>query len=182
MLVRQLMTTPVVLCTPWDTARAAAELMKVHGVRALPVVSDLSDPLLEGIVTDRDLCCGALASGGACEVTLVSEVMTPIPVTCESDSRLEDCLELMRENQVRRIPVVNEWARCIGIVSQADIARHAPGVELAATIREISAPTKRLRSMSLDRRYFYCGQSHELDQIALLKRRRQPASREEMHT
>src|SRR5690348_10990039 len=120
MLVKDLMSREVVSCTPRDTARTAAQLMKEHGVGALPVVSDLSDPLLEGIVTDRDLCSGVVAGGKNADAIRISELMTPVPVTCELDSRLKDCEELMQENQVRRIPVVDERGRCVGMVSQAD--------------------------------------------------------------
>ena len=66
MLVKDLMTSSLVCCTPWDTARAAARLMKAHGVGAIAVVADPLDPLLEGIVTDRDLCCGVVAAGNEC--------------------------------------------------------------------------------------------------------------------
>ena len=60
MFISQVMTRDVVWCTPGDTATAAI-LMKRHGVGAIPVVSDNSDPLLEGIVTDRDLCSRVVA-------------------------------------------------------------------------------------------------------------------------
>ena len=59
MLVKALMTEKVICCTPWFTAQAAADLMKKHGVGSIPVVAELSDPLIEGIITDRDLCCGS---------------------------------------------------------------------------------------------------------------------------
>ena len=85
MLVKDLMTTKVVSCTPWDTARTAASLMKERGVGAIPVVSDLSDPLLEGIVTDRDLCCGVVADAKNADAIQLSELMTPVPVTCEAE-------------------------------------------------------------------------------------------------
>jgi CBS domain-containing protein len=63
MLVTEIMTNEVVCCTPWDTARTAGRLMKERGVGAIPVVSDTPDPLLEGIVTDHDLCCSVVAAG-----------------------------------------------------------------------------------------------------------------------
>lgn len=56
MLVKNIMSEPVICCTPWDSVRYAAAPIAFHSVGALPVVSDLNDPLLEGIVTDRDLC------------------------------------------------------------------------------------------------------------------------------
>jgi CBS domain-containing protein len=173
MFVRELMTDEVVCCTPWDTARAAANLMKKHAVGAIPVVSELSDPLLEGIVTDRDLCCGVVADAKNSDAIKISELMTPVPVTCEPDYTIEECEELMQENQVRRIPVVDRRGRCVGIVAQADVALHAPAAQVAKIMKEISKPSKPQRNIHFEKDYFYCGQLHEQDEILLLNRRRE---------
>jgi CBS domain-containing protein len=173
MLVKELMTNEVVCCTPWDTARAAASLMKKHGVGAIPVVSELSDPLLEGIVTDRDLCCGVVADAKNADAIKISELMTPVPVTCEPEYTVEECGELMQENQVRRIPVVDRRGRCVGIVAQADIALHTPAAQVAKTMKEISKPSKPHQNIHFEKDYFYCGQTHEQDEILLLNRRRE---------
>lgn len=173
MLVRELMTDEVICCTPWDTARAAASLMKEHAVGALPVVSELSDPLLEGIVTDRDLCCGVVAEGKNADAIKISELMTPIPVTCEAEDTIEECEELMQENQVRRIPVMDMRGRCVGIVAQADLALHAHAGQVAKTMKEISKPSKPRPGICLEKDYFYDGLLHEEDQILLLNRRRE---------
>jgi len=173
MQVSELMTEEVVCCTPWSTARAAAILMKKHQVGAIPVVSELSDPLLEGIVTDRDLCCGVVANGKNADAMRIGELMTPIPVTCEPEYTLEECEALMQENQVRRIPVVDKRGRCVGMVSQADIALRAPALQVARTMNEISKPPKPSQNLQFDKDLFYCGQLHEQDQISLLNRRRE---------
>jgi CBS-domain-containing membrane protein len=106
--------------------------------------------------------------------------MTAIPVTCGPQDTLDKCLELMQENQVRRIPIVNNRGRCIGIVAQADIALHVPATQFAGTIVEISKPAKARQEMHFEKDYFYCGQPHELDQILLLNRRRNVAHRHEV--
>src|ERR1022692_577433 len=157
MLVKDLMTSPLVSCTPWDTAQKAASLMKAYGVGSIPVVADTSDPLLEGIVTDRDLCCGVVAPGKNANAVQVADLMTRIPVTCGPEYTLDECLELMQENQIRRIPVVNNRGRCIGIVAQADIALHAPAAQVAKTIKEFSQPAKPRLEMHFEKGYFYCG-------------------------
>jgi CBS domain-containing protein len=172
MLLKELMTKEVVFCTPWDTARAAASLMKEHDIGAIPVVWDKSDPLVEGIVTDRDLCCGVVAEARNSDAITISELMTPVPVTCQPESTIEECEELMQQNQVRRIPVVDERGRCIGIVTQADIALHAPAAQVAKTIKEISKPSKKNKGMAIKRNYLD-EQTHEQDQILLLNRRRE---------
>ena len=172
MLVRDFMTRHVVSCTPWDTARTAARLMTEHEVGALPVVSSMTDPLLEGIVTDRDLCRGVVAGGKTPDSAKIWELMTPVPVTGEPEHTLAVCQKLMQANQVRRIPVVDKRGRCVGMVSQADVALHAPALEVARTLSEISSPAKPSRNLRFDPDLFYCGQLHEQDQILLLKRRR----------
>lgn len=173
MLVRELMTSAVICCALSDKARTAATLMKKHGVGAIPVVSELSDPLLEGIVTDRDLCCKVVAEAKNPDAVNISEIMTPIPVTCEPEFTLEDCQRLMQQNQVRRIPVVDRRGRCVGIVSQADIALSAPLAQAGEMLREISRPWKPRESFYLEKDHFYCGQLHEQDEVMLLNRRRE---------
>jgi CBS domain-containing protein len=58
MLVKQVMSSTLHYCVPSDTAQTAAKTMKDYGVGALPVLSDSTNRKLEGIITDRDLCCG----------------------------------------------------------------------------------------------------------------------------
>ena len=138
MLVKDVMSRKVIFCTLSDTAQAAARRMKLHRVGALPVVSDFLNAKLEGIVTDRDLCCSVIAGAMLAEKTKIAEVMTRNPVTCTPENTLEDCEALMQEHQIRRIPVVDNQGRCIGIIAQADIALHAPAGIVAKTLAEIS--------------------------------------------
>ena len=154
MLVSEVMSKVMVWCTPWDTAQTAANLMKAHGVGAIVVVLDRVDALLEGIVTDRDLCCYVVARARKADELQVADVMSRIPVTCEPDDTLEVCQELMQENQVRRIPVVDERGRCIGIVAQSDIALHAPAAQVAKTVAEISKISKDLAGTAFRRTLF----------------------------
>lgn len=173
MFVRELMKMEVVFCMPSDTARTAAGLMNTYGVGAIPVVLEHSDPLLEGTVTDRDLCCGVLVDAKNPDLVRVSELMTPVPVSCEPEFSVEDCEALMGRNQVRRIPVVDKRGRCVGIVSQADLARFAPPVRVGKMVKEISEPSKPQGEFNLEKDHFYCGQLHEQDEIMLLNRRRE---------
>ncbi len=182
MLVNQLMSRQVISCTPWETAEQAANLMKIHQIGAIPIVSDKRDPLLDGIVTDRDLCSGVVATSKIARTVRLAELMNRVPVTCQPDDTVEFCEELMRENQVRRIPVVDQRGRCIGIVAQADVALHAPGLEVAQTIAEISKPSKAVpQTPHNEEGDFYCGQPHEMDEILLLNRRRK-LRRQEVRT
>jgi CBS domain-containing protein len=163
MLVKELMTMEVVCCAPREIAHVAANLMKAYDIGAIPVAWDKTDRLLEGIVRDRDLCFGVFAEAKNGDAVTISQWMTPVPVTCEPKSTIEDCEELMPEIQFRRIPVVNERGRCVGIVGQADIARHAPAAQLVKTINEISQPAKRDRKMPIEKDNVCCGQTHQQD-------------------
>ena len=82
MLIKEVMSKEVLSCTPSDTVQAAAITMKTYGVGALPVVSDSVSMRLEGIVTDRDLCCSVLADAKLAETTTMADGMTRNPVTC----------------------------------------------------------------------------------------------------
>jgi CBS domain-containing protein len=138
MLVKDIMSTRVIFCTPSDTAQTAARSMKLYQVGALPVVSGFLNPKLEGIVTDRDLCCSVVAEAKLAERTKITDVMTRNIVTCTPENTLEDCEELMQQHQIRRIPVIDNQRHCVGIVAQADIALHAPNGIVAKTLAEIS--------------------------------------------
>jgi CBS domain-containing protein len=142
MLVKDTMSKKVVFCMLSDTAQEAARIMKIHGVGALPVVSDFASARLEGIVTDRDLCCSIVAEAKLAETTKIADVMTRNPVTCAPENTLEDCESLMQKHQIRRIPVIDDKRRCVGIVAQADIAAYASVAEIAKTLAEISRPQK----------------------------------------
>jgi signal-transduction protein with cAMP-binding, CBS, and nucleotidyltransferase domain len=139
----------------------------------IPVVTEPSDPLLEGIITDRDLCCGFVANAKNAHATQIWELMAPVPVTCEPEYTVEECVERMQENQVRRIPVADRRGRCVGIVAQADVALHAPAAHVAMMMKEISKPPKSDQNIDFEKDYFYCGQTHEQDEILLLNRRRE---------
>jgi CBS domain-containing protein len=138
MLVRDVMSTKVFFCSPSDSAQAAAQMMKARGVGALPVFSSILHRTLEGIVTDRDLCCSVVAEARPAETTKIKELMTLNPIICAPESTLEECEELMQKHQIRRIPVVDKQGQCVGIVAQADIALHAPAGVVAKTLAEIS--------------------------------------------
>lgn len=147
MLVKEIMSRDLVWCTPSDTAQTAAKLMKDRGVGALPVVSDSVSRKLEGIITDRDLCCAVVAGAKLADATRVADVMTPHAVTCAPENTLEDCENLMQKYQVRRIPVIDAQGRCVGLVAQADIALHAPAGVVAKTLAEISKSLRLAREV-----------------------------------
>jgi CBS domain-containing protein len=122
MKTNEVMTKDPSCCVATDTAFDAAHLMKSENVGSIPVVNDNDTRKLEGIVTDRDLALKVVAAGLDPNKTKVGDVMTSSVVSCRPDQNVEEVIELMEEHQVRRIPIVDENDRLVGIIAQADIA------------------------------------------------------------
>lgn len=138
MTVGTLMTPNPACCTPKMTIQDVALLMVQHDCGEIPVIQATDDRRMVGVITDRDIVCRVVASGGNPAKALVEDSMTQSPVTVREDTSLEDCLTLMETHQIRRVPVVDADDRCCGIVSQADIAVGAPPVETGKLVREVS--------------------------------------------
>lgn len=108
-------------CTEQTTAQGAALIMDELNVGIVPVLDEQSKMLL-GVVTDRDLCRFVVAQNQIPGETLVADCMTDDPVTCSPTDEVEVAEELMKTHQIRRVPVVDEEGRCVGIIAQSDLA------------------------------------------------------------
>jgi CBS domain-containing protein len=118
----EVMTENPSCCLPGDTVFAAAQLMKSEDVGPIPIVNNKETKKLEGMVTDRDLALKVVAEGLDPKNTGIEEVMTTGIVTCGPDDNVDGATELMEQHQVRRIPIVDDSNRLVGIIAQADIA------------------------------------------------------------
>jgi len=137
--VRDVMTPYPTCCAPDDSVLRAVRVMKSEDVGAVPVVEH--DRRLVGIVTDRDLALEIVAAGRDPERTIVETVMTHNPVVCNAGDDVEAVLGAMGEHRVRRVPVVDDKGRIVGIVAQADVAmRIGEAIETAEVVEEISEP------------------------------------------
>ena len=136
---KKVMTKNIVFCVPDDLASKAAMLMKNENVGSIPVIEDEKTRKLVGIVTDRDLTLKVLAEGLDAESTKVDAVMTRKIVTCLADDSLHTALDVMAEHQLRRLPVVTNKNKILGMISQADVAMHySHPKRTAAMVKEIS--------------------------------------------
>ena len=135
MRVRDIMTKNPECCRRDNTARDAAKVMRDRDVGCVPIVDDAGRVV--GIVTDRDLAVRAIASGKDFS-TKLNDLMTPMASCSFQDEDLRDVEQKMAELQVRRIPIVDAGGRCLGIVSQADIARAASSADSSVTEQEIA--------------------------------------------
>jgi CBS domain-containing protein len=106
----------------------------------VPVLDPDSRRLL-GVVTDRDLCLSVVAEGrDPDEVRLADCMSTPV-VACRPHDDVTLAERLMQQHQVRRVMVVDDGGRLVGVIAQADLAlKIAKPDEVHRTVREISKP------------------------------------------
>jgi CBS domain-containing protein len=136
------MTQGPVCCLPTDTVSKAAQLMKSEDVGSIPVIEDEQTMKLIGIVTDRDLALQVVAPERDPGSTQVSDVMTYEVVTCRTTDDVQKAVDAMAQHQLRRMPVIDEDRRIVGIISQADVATRIDRTEeTAEMVKEISQPT-----------------------------------------
>ena len=138
-MCNEVMTKDPVCCLPDDSVTKAAELMKSENIGSIPVIENEQSQKLVGIVTDRDLALKIVAGALDAKSTKVETVMTRKVVTCRADDDLQQALDAMAEHQLRRIPVVDDNNRIVGIIAQADVATRVDQPEKTAEIvKEIS--------------------------------------------
>ena len=126
---------------PTDTILLAAQAMEELNVGVIPVCE--GDQLV-GMVTDRDIVVRGVAQGLDAGTATLADVMSTHVRTAREDDDLDDTLGTMGMNQIRRMPVVDEQSRLVGIVSLGDIAAKGPDgdVEVANSLGDISSPAE----------------------------------------
>jgi CBS domain-containing protein len=125
MKVHELMTHTPERCTPDTDLAAAAMIMWRTDCGAVPVVSEGDQPRVLGMITDRDICMAVATRHRRAEEMRVGEVMTGRLVATGPDEDLDEALDLMRLEQVRRLPVVDAEDSLIGILSINDVILEA---------------------------------------------------------
>lgn len=146
MKVSELMTKNPASVTPEQTLREAAAAMEKADCGCLPVIENGNSGKLIGVVTDRDIATRGVAQGKGPEAC-VRDVMSSNPTCCSADDDVETVERIMAEEQVRRVPVVDESGHGIGMVSQADIAlaaqrsRDISDRDVARVVECVSAPS-----------------------------------------
>ena len=113
----------------------AARMMKEEDVGLAPVVEG---ERLVGTLTDRDIVTRVVAEGKDPQSVTVREVASTDLVTVDPQQDLDEALRLMAGYQVRRLPVVEEDGRLVGVVAQADVAREAKDKQTGELVEEIS--------------------------------------------
>jgi CBS domain-containing protein len=144
MKIQDIMTKNPTCVTPGTTVRDAAKLMQRENAGALPVCESEGSKKLVGVITDRDIAIRVVAEGRDAN-TRVNEVMTSDRLaTLRPDADVNELMDTMAEEQVRRVPIVDERGALVGIVSQADVVRKARDDRKAErTVEKISEPSRR---------------------------------------
>ena len=134
------MTPSVDTISPTQTIADAARMMGELDVGVLPVVDD---GMLVGMVTDRDIAVRGVG-GGLHHGAPVLRVMSEDVATCAEEDDVEDVLERMGDEQIRRMPVTAEGGALIGIVSISDAAREGDDEEdVGEALSSIARPSGR---------------------------------------
>jgi CBS domain-containing protein len=143
MLINEVMTRRAECTRPDATLQEAAERMKALDVGSLPVCDN---DRLVGIVTDRDITVRSVSDGHDPRKDRVRDAMTPKVFYCFEDQDITEAAQLMRQQQVRRLPVLNRDKRLAGIVSLGDLAVEAGNEQLVGEALEgISEPSSPVR-------------------------------------
>lgn len=140
MELREIMTRDVEVVSSDASLKDAASKMKSLDVGLIPVCDG---DRLQGMLTDRDITIRATADGRDPKTTKVNEVMSTDVAYCLEEQEVEEAASLMEARQIRRVPILNQNKRLVGIVSLADIAVHVRDRELSGeTLEEISEPAE----------------------------------------
>ena len=138
MLVKEVMTSGAACTFAMTPLDKAAEQMKDLNVGSLPVCD--SDRLV-GVITDRDITVRAISLSLDPATTKVAEVMTPVIHYCYEDQDVAEAATLMKDKQIRRLPVLDRNRRLVGIVSLGDLAVQTGDDSLSGeTLEKISEP------------------------------------------
>jgi CBS domain-containing protein len=132
------MTESPACCTPETGVQSVAQLMVDNDCGCIPVVESEETGKPVGVITDRDIVTRAVAEGRNPLDLTAADVMTKNVITVTPGTSIEECCDLMEQQQIRRITVVDDSGSCCGIVAQADIANHADQRKTAEVVQEVS--------------------------------------------
>jgi CBS domain-containing protein len=136
-IAREIMHAGATCIQENETLKTAAQRMRELDVGALPICG--ADDRLHGIITDRDIVTKCVAEGGDPASMTAGELARGKPITVHADADQTEVLRIMEEHRIRRLPVV-EAHRLVGMISEADIARHLNRHEIAEFVEAICAP------------------------------------------
>lgn len=123
MKIEDLMTREVRACGPHDNLSLVAQTMWDSDCGCLPVID--SERRVIGMITDRDVCMAAHLRGSPLWALTVADAMARVIYACNPGNKLSTATALMEKHQLRRLPVVDEHGRLVGIITLSTFARSA---------------------------------------------------------
>jgi CBS domain-containing protein len=137
--VQDIMTRGARSMAPSDSVVQAAQIMDELNVGAIPVCKDGE---LVGMVTDRDITVRAVAGARADAGTTLSDVMSAAVSWCYEDQSIEQAVEQMAGQQIRRLPVLDHSRHLVGMLSLGDVAVKLDADQAGQCLEQISEPAR----------------------------------------
>lgn len=136
MKIRDVMHCGAKWCDVSTPLADIAELMAREDIGAVPIGEN---DRLVGMITDRDIACRAVGRGLDCNQVRAGDILSGELVYCREDQDMTEVLEMMEDRQIRRVPVINEDKRLVGMLSMGDLAHTVPVQQSAEFAAAVSA-------------------------------------------
>ncbi|NNE22857.1 MAG: CBS domain-containing protein [Rhizobiales bacterium] len=136
MKVKDVMHSGVSWVEPGTKLSAIAKQMQAEDIGAVPVGEN---DRLVGMVTDRDITCRGLTGGKSPEKLTARDVMTKGITFCRENEEVDDAIRIMENKKIRRLPVINEDKRMVGMLSIGDISHSLPQELSGEVMKAVSA-------------------------------------------
>jgi CBS domain-containing protein len=137
MNIQEVMTSDVSYVSPDTPILEIARRMREADIGSMPVVEN---GRLIGMVTDRDIVVRVVAEGRSTQAATARDAMSPGIFYCFESESVEDVLHKMADQQIRRLPVINQDNRLVGVVSLGDLSLTGKRKRAGEALQEISQP------------------------------------------
>lgn len=138
--VKDVMTSDPVSCHESTSLHDVAVMMKNNDCGSIPVVDQDGKPV--GTVTDRDIVIRVVAANKEVASGTVKLAMSSPVKTIPTSASVKEASELMEEDKIRRLPVVDDAGKLVGMLAIADIALNGQDQTTAQVVKEVSEPGK----------------------------------------
>lgn len=127
MKIKECMCQDVCFVKPDCNIYDAARIMNENHIGCIPICNDEKNVV--GLITDRDIVLRAVACDKNAKTTSVTEIMTTNVYTCNCEDEIEQVQNTMKKNQIRRIPIVDNSNKMVGIFSTGDLVHNNEKIE-----------------------------------------------------
>jgi CBS domain-containing protein len=138
--LQEIMAKKVSYATPETPLVLVAKNMISFDCGEVPIVKSEKDKSVVGVLTDRDIVCRTLGQGKNPMNLFAKDCMTKEVITIDVNASVPQCIKLMRDNKIRRIPVIDKNKHLCGIVSLSDLVVEAESEETTKLFHDISTP------------------------------------------